>query len=752
MPTRRPVLRSSSPASQRTLGALASCVALALPAFASAGVKNWNVAGGLWATPGSWSPVGAPGVADSVFIGNTAAAANGFVTLNTSATVLSVALSDGMTLATGSSKLVVTGELSVSDASGNGRSNPARFLVQDGPSVYDADVGSLTVGANADLRMDGGTLLVQDAMHLVGAFQGQGTIVFADPASTVLVNDGILDFWPGFTQLAANGTSRFDLDGGTVDEPSLNLTLVTLAPYTAPQVRFNGIGLTDSFDDRIALVGGAELEMDLDEGWAVGPSGTIQAIVNGNANGLARVQGSEVTIGGAIDVIGSDDGGLIFDAPSVLLGSAVAHVDADCLLWFFSADVQGGTYTMEPAGRTRFSGPTTVEGGTFVGSGTSAADGGVLFSGATTYSGTVDIVGYGSQDGDAMILGPTTINADTFHFGGGGAATWTVSNALVVNADSLGFANWVYDNIDLTGTLQGKLAMHLAEPQAPWYVSGDLTLGGLGPFLLTRIEGNPLVLEGQTTVAQSVQVTAPLTFATESTTSFAGDTSRLRLTADVEVRAGATFAGGRVEVGSAGSILLADGADLGTTDLQSEGGLAVADGPGMASVDRLTMTATSTWTIEIGGYDAGTRYDELLVNGTGNTLGGQLDVRVIDGGDGLFEPQVGDVFTVMMAPPASLGGFFANAPVSHVPGRTYLWNVNTITGEVAHIVTLTVAGIVSCEADLNGDGQVDPVDLAILLGEWGPNAGSVADFNDDGLVAADDLAVLLGAWGLCVVQ
>lgn len=48
-------------------------------------------------------------------------------------------------------------------------------------------------------------------------------------------------------------------------------------------------------------------------------------------------------------------------------------------------------------------------------------------------------------------------------------------------------------------------------------------------------------------------------------------------------------------------------------------------------------------------------------------------------------------------------------------------------------------------ADLNGDGQVDGIDLALLLGAWGPGSGA-ADLNRDGQVNGLDLALLLGAW------
>ena len=66
--------------------------------------------------------------------------------------------------------------------------------------------------------------------------------------------------------------------------------------------------------------------------------------------------------------------------------------------------------------------------------------------------------------------------------------------------------------------------------------------------------------------------------------------------------------------------------------------------------------------------------------------------------------------------------------------------------EMAFLVTAV------CLADLNGDGDVGPADLALLLGNWGPvdcAGAGCPDFNQDGEVNAEDLAVLLGHWGLC---
>ncbi len=56
----------------------------------------------------------------------------------------------------------------------------------------------------------------------------------------------------------------------------------------------------------------------------------------------------------------------------------------------------------------------------------------------------------------------------------------------------------------------------------------------------------------------------------------------------------------------------------------------------------------------------------------------------------------------------------------------------------------------TCTEDLDGDGDVNAFDLAILLGSWGPvPTPDPPDFDGDGDVDAFDLAILLGNWGPC---
>ena len=57
----------------------------------------------------------------------------------------------------------------------------------------------------------------------------------------------------------------------------------------------------------------------------------------------------------------------------------------------------------------------------------------------------------------------------------------------------------------------------------------------------------------------------------------------------------------------------------------------------------------------------------------------------------------------------------------------------------------------TCFEDVNADGNVDGVDLAVLLSQWG-TCSPVAcqcDFNSDGAVNGIDLALLLSKWGPC---
>ena len=77
------------------------------------------------------------------------------------------------------------------------------------------------------------------------------------------------------------------------------------------------------------------------------------------------------------------------------------------------------------------------------------------------------------------------------------------------------------------------------------------------------------------------------------------------------------------------------------------------------------------------------------------------------------------------------------------------------------IVTLLIASIAGfaaparaqCVGDIIPDGQVDGIDLGVLLGYWGPRTSAsfsiASDLDQDGFIDGTDLGMLLGRWGAC---
>ncbi len=93
----------------------------------------------------------------------------------------------------------------------------------------------------------------------------------------------------------------------------------------------------------------------------------------------------------------------------------------------------------------------------------------------------------------------------------------------------------------------------------------------------------------------------------------------------------------------------------------------------------------------------------------------------------------------------TLGGLGARYDAGSDRFRGYAWgeNIGWINlDDAVHFVAVD-----ACTGDLNGDGQVNSSDLALLLGNWG--MPGVGDLNGDSTVNASDLALMLGSWGPC---
>ena len=63
-----------------------------------------------------------------------------------------------------------------------------------------------------------------------------------------------------------------------------------------------------------------------------------------------------------------------------------------------------------------------------------------------------------------------------------------------------------------------------------------------------------------------------------------------------------------------------------------------------------------------------------------------------------------------------------------------------------------VVDLFTCMGDVVPDGEVNCLDLLLVLATWGDcptDTGCLADVNGDGVVDVEDLLAVLAAWGPC---
>jgi hypothetical protein len=739
---------------RRSVGMLIAAAAAACTAgSASAQVKSWSGGTISWGTATNWSPVGLPGVANQVFIGNLASVENDTVLLNVNATVASLTITDGMGLSSQASQLVVTGPTVLSgenvlpDAVYS-----SRLFVLDGPAATDVTLGSLTLEDGADLYMYGGTLLVSGLLDLDPSsyLVGDGLIRLTSNAAVAMRVEGVFVAGTETLTISQEGSGRIDLDGAVAGDASIYITAMTEDGIDFARLTLIGNGLADAMDDNLRIGPGNELVMTLDDGWTLGPSATV-FIEAGESALPSYVKGSHVLWRGQMHFA---DPGIKaqIDAPVTLDSTATGQISTGSLLTFTNdVTLVGGEFSLDEDANIDFDGATAVSDPVFETFNHLATDGTVDFNGPTEFDGTLTVDGNARQNGDASVVGPTVIDATRFDFdGAAGTTAWSIANALVLNiGDHIDSGNDVFDgSINITGTFLGKLTVNLPGPNAAWVMDGSMVLGGVGAILTTRVAGSPMVVSGDIDITNRVRLDCETSFGTGTNVEFTSLTARLRLAKDSSIAANAVFVGGgTLENESGASLTLAAGLDLFTTHLSNAGTLSIANGPGSVNASSVTLDPSSTFRVAIGGSTTG----EWDTFGAGNpcTIGGTLDIRLVDLGGGIYEPPVGKSFTILQASGAnSIAGSFATVLPSFVPGKVYQWEVST-TSTQSTIVTAKVADIVPCPGELTGDGVIDAADLAVLLGAWGPCRGCDADFDSDGTVGGSDLAVLLGAWGNC---
>lgn len=706
--------RSSRISAVKPVIGLLLAAGLATPALAQP--WHWNTGDGNWNTAGNWVQLAPPPVTANVFIGNTAPAENGFVSLNVSPEIAGLNITDGMTLFTNSHSLRVNGNTVVSGNNvlpdGTIRRADLRVGATDGVSFRTdrltlADGGRLFFSNSA-----GGFATINDWAHVDAEsfITGNGVLTFTG-AGTTLMNNGSLS--PGTGEglrMQQLGAGRFDLDG-TTGNGILNLSNYNDATNTGGRLRLDGVGLADSFSGRILLGPRSELSMNLAEGWVADASSEIVSSLGGVVGGpfpdnLSVIASTAFDFSGLLRAgFASGEGREVAVRASelTLRPAARVEVNANSDVTFGSQSfasevfVEGGTFDVGTNASLIFYSATEMRGGVFNTAGTGAAEGFINFNGETEWRGNVTINGTAHQGGSATVAAPSVINATAFDMDGrSGDTVWTVNSTLVVNAQRLDdFSSRFDGTMNIQGGVIGALTINLLDPADSWQMNGTMNLAGSGALPVTRVAGSRMLMTGDLNVTSGIaQITADTTFSSSIAAANVSipQNATLRMRGHTVVGASTTFTGtGTLQNGVNGDLVLESGLTLSEVGLTNNSMLRIAAGaPGVASVNSFISTSGATWAVDIGGLIAGSQHDVLLVSGGAAMLGGTLDVALIGlGGGPAFAPTVGDEFTILSAL-GGVSGTFLNDPSSFAHGLTYDWTViynpNTVVLRLEGIV------------------------------------------------------------------
>jgi hypothetical protein len=183
------------------------------------------------------------------------------------------------------------------------------------------------------------------------------------------------------------------------------------------------------------------------------------------------------------------------------------------------------------------------------------------------------------------------------------------------------------------------------------------------------------------------------------------------------------------------------GGELQVTDfvgnLTNQGGnYSPGASPANSTVSGNFAQPTGTMTIELGGINPGTGFDQLTISGTA-TLGGTLQVNLLDG----FMPTPGNSFEFLRAT-GGVSGTFATAILPNLAGRLFSLEYG------ASAVRIVVEGNgVVLAGDYNFDARVDAADYLVWRNTMGSNMNLAADGNHNGVIDQDDYQVWRSNFG-----
>ncbi|MBX3365839.1 MAG: hypothetical protein KF912_00815 [Phycisphaeraceae bacterium] len=699
--------------------ALAMAVGLAAPALAQN--VHWNTASGIWATPGNWTPAGVPQPFHNVFIGSHANAENATVWHDGfgSQQMANLLITDGMTVrnnmgsfhVAGSTNL--TGSNIVSGPFGLLTTYASRMLLEPmkGSSLT---TGNLSLSDGARIDMVGQAFAGVNGILSVGANSRVGGIGFfnlngtgAGPGITLL-NDGRLRGLDGAgLTFRQNAGGLFDLDGVSGNG------IVDLSAGANSYMRFIGSALADSFSGEIIMSRSSRLDMDLTQGWTADADSTITVLNDNIANTPATIRGGPVTVAGEMNL---NSALAVYSSSLTFEPSARVHIDPGFWLGaghlgFTETTFNGGVFNMGQNASMGFYDHVRMRGGEFIMQPNAAGYKGLLRLYETSaWDGHIIIDGVSQIFGHATIAGPTVVDADTFYMTTfpSTPTVWDINSTFVLNTNALSeiHGNRDHSIINVSNGALGRFTLNLSDPEAAWNMAGQMNLGGLGLFPITRLAGSRMIVEGSLNITGGiVQITADTEFSGAAVDIAHGSTLRMRGRTLVD-QATAFLGTGNLRNGIGGIMDLAPGASLSQIGLVNDGLLTIGDGiVGVASVNQFTSTPNAIWELDIGSQLDMVSNDLLLVD-TVATLGGVLNVTLADLAPGAIAPRVGDQFIILIAMDGVLGSF-TNDPVTVAGALTYEWTVlyaphtvilrlDSIVPAPGSVALLACSGLIAC--------------------------------------------------------
>ncbi len=728
---------------------------------------NWNnLAGGSYATGGNWSGGAAPVIADKALF-HLGSAAPYTVNLTQNQTASQAVIgNDRVAFNLGGLQYNLTesnitreslivgerpndvGELTVTNGTlaganvvvAHSTSSTGHLTIDTGATVTLSGAMRVGSGGNGTLDIQNGGTLTSASESFVGQLAGDGT-VNVDGAGASWTLSG---FSETLTLGSGGGTGTLNITNGATVTTSGSLVAGKLwgnklTSDIAGTGTINVIGPSSTLNARVITLaqdaGGSPSSMNITGGaQVVGQTGEIA--VSADADVVVDGPGSSWTmnIGGAsrgtLRVGKGDQLGSFTTTPPPPLHKGTLTIQNGATVqaertYIGDTRTGRGVLTVKGVGSTLISGSQFGGNNTFIGH---EGDGELnVLEGATIQTGQAFIGRFGVRDqlrGVANIDGvgstwttPTNIwvgfgNDPQIYFGaqtfvsegvlnvtGGG----TVSAATLRLADrkiSIGIVN-------ITGS-GSKISANQASFGNPFNTTftfgsnAEMTIANGGLLDVTGdvdLYHGKLTLDGGTLDATNLQLHGEQLIDPATNQFETGDT-RVTLTGSGQINADLTNGGGYVE----------PGLDAGRLNVLGD----------------YTQNFDGTIVIELGGTDnsdpLNLQFDQLLVDGAA-TLGGTLDVSLLDLGGGVLTPQLGDSFDMLSATGGITGIFDTELLPSLGTGLRWHvdYGVNNVILEVLALLT----------ADFDMDDAVDGADLTTWKNSYGIDAGADTDMDND---------------------